>query len=76
MYSPSLEGGHCKFCILFAKGRDNLGLFITKPFTQFQKASEKLGQHFGKEGQEAQKHHIDAVADAMLFMSEMENKQK
>ena len=41
VYSPSLQGGLCKFCVLFAKGRDSLGLFVTKPFTQFQNASVK-----------------------------------
>ena len=28
-YSPSVCGGYCKVCMLFAKNRDNLGQLVT-----------------------------------------------
>ena len=51
VYSPFLGGGLCKYCVLFAKSRQSLGTFVISPFCEFWKASEKLKQHFGKEGE-------------------------
>ena len=49
VYSESADGGFCKFCVLFAKCTSTmkeLGIFVTKPFTNFKKAAEKLDEHF------------------------------
>ena len=40
-----------------------LGIFVTKPFTNFKKAIEKLDEHF-----HGKKFHIIAVEAAMTFM--------
>lgn len=74
VYSPCLEGGLCKYCILFSKKRSELGILVTRPFTQLAKASEVLGDHFGREGKEAKQSHKEALADALAFKEVMESK--
>ena len=76
VYSPLLEGGLCKYCALFAKSRQSLGAFVTSPFVEFWKASEKLKQHFGKEGDLGRETHRHALQDALFFKSMMEGKSQ
>ena len=66
VYSESANGGFCKFCVLFPKctpTMKELGIFVTKPFTNFKKALEKLDEHF-----HGKKFHKIAVEAAMTFM--------
>ena len=80
-YSVSENGGYCKFCVLFAKcgpSVTQLGVLVERPFTNFKKASEVLGEHFhGTEGGSAskgRKSHQEAVEAAMSFLAVMEHK--
>ena len=45
VYSKSQNGGYCKYCVLFGEHEPSvkeLDVFITKPFTNFRKATEQL----------------------------------
>ena len=48
VYSAAVDAGYCKFCVLFARSEAELGTLITRPLTNFKKASEKLNDHFAK----------------------------
>ena len=74
VYSPSLQGGLCKYCILFAKTRESLGTFVNSPFTELWKASEKLKQHFCKEKEMGKETHRHAMEAALHFKMIMEGK--
>jgi hypothetical protein len=44
-YSESEDGGYCKFCVLFARCEASvkeLGVLVTRPLTNFKKATDKL----------------------------------
>ena len=44
-----MELGYCKYCVLFGKCEPRvkeLGVFVNRPFTNFKKAFELLGNHF------------------------------
>ena len=72
VYSESADGGFCKFCVLFAQctpTMKELGVLVTKPFTNFKKAVEKLSEHF-----HGKKFHKLAVEAAMIFM-QIQNKR-
>ena len=46
-----------------------LGVFVTKPFTNFKKATEQLGGHFHGTGtSKGSKSHCNAMQDATTFM--------
>ena len=73
VYSESQDGGYCKFCVLFGKCESKvkkLGVLVTKPFTNFKKASEKLSDHFLNSGKA--KFHQSAMQDALTFIAVME----
>ena len=53
-----------------------MGALVTAPFTEFWKASEKLKQHFGKEGELGRETHRNAMQDALYFKSMMEGKSE
>ena len=78
VYSKSQNGGYCKYCILFGKHEPSvkeLGIFVTKPFTNFKKATEQLGGHFHGTGiSKGSKTHHNAMQDATTFMMAMEKK--
>ena len=81
-YSVTDNGGYCKFCVLFAKYSPSvarLGVLIEKPFTNFKKASEILGNHFhgtSQGGASKGRHsHQAAVEAAMSFLAFMENRE-
>ncbi len=78
-YSVTENGGYCKFCVLFAKCSPSvarLGVLVEKPFTNFKKASEILGDHFQGTGASSKGRisHKAAVEAAMAFTAVMENK--
>ena len=51
-----------------------LGVFVTRPFTNFKKAMELLGKHFhGLGNSKGNKTHQNAVQDANMFVRSMEN---
>ena len=78
VYSKSQNGGYCKYCVLFGKHEPSvkeLGVFVTKPFTNFKKATEQLGGHFHGTGiSKGSKTHHNAMQDATTFMMAMEKK--
>ena len=73
VYSKSQNGGYCKYCVLFGKHEPSvkeLGVFVTKPFTNFKKATEQLGGHFHGAGvSKGSKTHHNAMQDATTFMT-------
>ena len=44
VYSPSLNGGFCKYCVLFGKAQSgqHLGILVSRPLTNLHKATETL----------------------------------
>ena len=51
-----------------------LGVFVSRPFTNFKKASELLGNHFhGLGNLKGNKIHQNAVQDASMFVKVMED---
>ena len=67
VYSEIENGGYCKYCILFdeASPRSVPSVLTTLPLTNFQKASEKLREHFtGIGSNSAKKYHLPAVERA------------
>ena len=77
MYSESQNGGYCKYCVLFGKCEPRvkeLGVFVNRPFTNFKKASELLGNHFhGLGNSKGNRTHQNAVQDASMFVKVMED---
>lgn len=71
VYSPFLNEGLCKYCVLFAKNRESLGTFVNSPFTELWKA---LKQHFGKENEIGRETHRHAMEDALHFKMMIEGK--
>ena len=52
-----------------------LGVFVTRPFTNLKKANEQLGGHFHGTGMsKGNKTHHNAMQDATTFMVAMEKK--
>ena len=77
VYSEIENGGYCKYCILFdeASPRSVPSVLTTLPLTNFQKASEKLREHFtGIGSNSAKKYHLAAVERAENFKAVMEKK--
>ncbi|XP_072039158.1 uncharacterized protein [Amphiura filiformis] len=70
VYSKTLDGGFCKYCALFAKKREKLGVLVNKPFTRWTKVSKVLGGH----GEN--KYHIDAYRDAKIFQRSNEHPEE
>ena len=51
-----------------------LGVFVNRPFTNFKKSSELLGNHFhGLGNSKGNKTHQNAVQDASMFAKVMED---
>ena len=44
VYSPSVNGGFCKHCVLFGKASSgqSLGISVSRPLTNLRKATEIL----------------------------------
>ena len=45
MYSKVADGGLCKFCALFSKNRESLGVLVNKPFTMWVKEHKIVEEH-------------------------------
>ena len=77
VYSESQNGGYCKYCALFGKCEPRikeLVVFISRPFTNFKKASELLGSHFhGLGNSKGNKTHQNVVQGASMFVKVMED---
>ena len=61
VYSESTNGGYRKYCVLFARCSPkitDLGVIVSKSFTNFKKPAEKLNQ---------QQFHKSAVETALMF---------
>ena len=63
--------GFCVPCMLFGIGSDNmnLGVLVSRPLTNFKKATDELKAHDKKAS------HLDAVTSADLFLKVMSGKQ-
>ena len=77
VYSEMDEGGYCLFCVLFGRPPVSgmVSVLTTHPLTNFQKASEKLREHFSGIGNSAaRKYHLDVMQEAENFKSLVEGK--
>ena len=79
VYSELDKGGYCKYCVLFGRCAYSVtsfvGVLISCPLTNLQKASEKLREHFEVLGTgKARKYHLAAVQVAERFRAVMESK--
>ena len=73
------EGGYCKYCVLFGQCAYSVshfvGILISIPLINLQKASKKLREHFeGIDTGKARKYHLAAVQVAERFRAVMESK--
>ena len=70
-YSVMANGGFCVPCMLFVNGSDDidLGVLVSRPLTNFKKATDELKAHDKKAS------HLDAVTSADLFLKVMTGKQ-
>lgn len=66
MYSKIADGGFCKFCALFSKNRESLGVLVNKPFTMWVKVHKIV------EGHASNNYHFCAVHDALDFQHSVE----
>ena len=65
VYSPTVDGGFCKFCVLFCQF-DNANKFVKTPCKNWTKALVEIQQH------SSLTYHQDAVAKAENFLESME----
>lgn len=70
VYSKVADGGFCKFCALFSKNRDSLGVLVNKPFTMWVKVHKIV------EGHTSNNYHFRAVHDALDFQRSIENPER
>lgn len=84
-YSVTDNGGYSKYCVLFAKCSPSVaqpGVLVERPFTNFKKASEILGDHFHGTGHlqctasKGRCFHQAAVELAMSFLAVIKNKSQ
>lgn len=71
VYSKISEGGYCIACVIFGKsveGNEKLGVLVSTPLTNWQKALELLKKHAGRQ------YHLNNVAAMHNFKSSMEGK--
>lgn len=67
VYSETLNGGFCKYCVLFAKDRSKLGKLVNKPFEKWVKVTKTL------EGHASNSYHVNALTDAAAFIQSIEH---
>ncbi len=68
-YSPSSEGGLCKFCVLFPPKSGSInGTFVTSPFTNLKKAGGTKSQ-----GHDSLKYHKESAARVQGFLTSFMN---
>ena len=68
LYSKHLDG-FCKFCALFARNREKLGVLVNKPFTNWVKVNNTC------EGHAINGYHIRAVEAGLDFQRSIERPQ-
>ena len=66
MYSKFADGGFLKFCALFLKNRESLGVLVNKPFTMWVKVHKIV------EGHASNNYHFCAVRDVLDFQLSVE----
>ena len=69
VYSKRLDGGFCKFCVLFVRNREKLGVLVNKPFTSWVKVNNTAENHA------SYNYHIRAVETALDFKCSIEQPQ-
>lgn len=69
VYSKEVDGGFCKFCALFAKNRNTLGVFVNKPFRRWVKVNKIV------DGHASSNYHTDPVEAALTFKRSIEQPQ-
>ena len=74
-YSESENGGFCKYCVVFGRSAGafpsrELVVFVTKPFVNFKKASEKFQEHFNES-----RYHKSAKDAAITFSVVMDKRE-
>ena len=69
LYSKHLDGGFYKFCALFAKNREKLGVLVNKPFVNWVKVNNIC------EGHSTNAYHICAVEAGLDFQRSIEQQQ-
>ena len=69
VYSKHLDGGFCKFCSLFARKRNTLGVLVNKPFRRWVKVNKIVDNHA------SHKYHTDAVEAALAFKQSVDQPQ-
>ena len=70
IYSKILDGGFCKYCVLFAQNRKSLGFLVNKPFTTWVKVNKVV------DGHAANRYHIDAVEAGLTFKRSVEHPEE
>ena len=70
VYSKEADGGFCKFCSLFSKNRESLGVLVNKPFTMWVKVHKVV------EGHASNNYHFRAVCDALDFKYSIEQPER
>ena len=68
IYSKILDGGFCKYCVLFAHNRNHLGVLVNKPFTTWVKGIV--------DGHVSNRYHIDAVEAGLAFKRSIEHPEE
>ena len=76
VYSPSVNAGFCKHCVLFGKTESGqaLGVLVSRPLTNMHKATLILRDHFVAKDGRGKLSHALSVADAMQFIQYMEQR--
>ena len=69
VYSKQLDGGFCKFCAIFARNRETLGVLVNKPFTNWVKVNNVCERHA------TNGYHIRAVEAGLDFQRSIEQPQ-
>ena len=76
VYSPSMNGGFCKHCVLFGKALSEqaLGVLVSRPLTNMRKATEIVRGHFVTKEGRGKLSHARAVTDSLDFIQYMEQR--
>ena len=70
IYSKILDGGFCKYCVLFAQNRTSLGVLVNKPFTTWVKVNKIV------DGHATNRYHIDAVEGGLAIKRSVEHPEE
>ena len=67
VYSKILDGGFCKYCVLFAQNRESLGFLVNKRFTAWVKVNKVV------DGHATNRYHINSVEAGLAFKRSKEH---